>query len=99
MAKRGSKLLALALPILVGRSFLAVDEIPRTTPSGHKHPSKTTRASINLQKSAEYLEPLATVFGTSLKEIGQGVLEANNNFRSISIQTSLAQLNNAQARA
>ncbi|CAJ1369330.1 unnamed protein product [Effrenium voratum] len=99
MAKRGSKLLALALPILVGRSFFAVDEIPRTTPSGHKHPSKTTRASINLQKSAEYLEPLATVFGTSLKEIGQGVLEANNNFRSISKQTSLAQLNNAQAHA
>ncbi|CAJ1410880.1 unnamed protein product, partial [Effrenium voratum] len=100
MAKRGSRLLALALPILVGRAFIAQVEIPRTTPSGHKHPSKTTRwASINLQECAENFDPFATTLGISLKDIGQGILEANKNRRVISKQTSLVDVNYAQAHA
>ncbi|OLP76468.1 hypothetical protein AK812_SmicGene43590 [Symbiodinium microadriaticum] len=96
MTKRGFKLLAVAVPILVGRSFIAPFGIPR----GHKCPSRTTRwASFEAEKLAQYLEPFATLIGTSLKEIAQGVRDANKNRRSISKQKSLVDIDDAQAHA
>ena len=99
MAKRGFKLLALALPILVGRSFIAPVGIPRVTQvNWHKRPSRTTRwASFEAEKLAQYLEPFATVIGTSLEEVAQGVRDASKNRHSISKQKSLVDIDDAQA--
>ena len=100
MAKRGSKLLALALSILVARSFVALVETPRVTQTNrHKSPSITTRTALDPANMAQYLEPFITVIGITLKDVWQGALDANNNLRLISKQTALVDIKEAQAHA
>ncbi|CAL1172918.1 unnamed protein product, partial [Cladocopium goreaui] len=100
MAKRGSKLLALALSILVARSFVALVETPRVTQTNrHKSPSITTRTALDPANMAQYLEPFVTVIGITLKDVWQGALDANNNLRLISKQTALVDIKEAQAHA
>ena len=100
MAKRGSKLLALALSILVARSFVALVETPQVhLGNRHKPPSRTTRTAVDFAKVAQYLEPFVTVIGITRKDVWQGALDANNNLRLISNQTALVDIKEAQAHA
>ena len=99
MAKRGCKLLALALSLLVaGRSFVvcfvALVETPQVVTRSakrhkrHKSPSsssRTTRCTFSASDAAQFLEPL----GISLKDIVVELQAANNNIDSLSGQTSL----------
>ena len=94
MAKRGFKLFALALSFLVGRSFLALVEIPRTTQDRYRRSSKTAR-SAEPPTWATYLDPIASAVGISLRDIGKQILDANNNVRSLNKLKSLVDLNNA----
>ena len=95
MAKRGSKLFALAMSILVARSFVALVERPRVTQTNrHKSPSRTTRTNV-----VQYLEPFVTVIGITLKDVWQGTLDANNNLGLISKRRALVDIKEAQAHA
>ena len=98
MAKRGFKLFALALCILVGRSFLALVEIPRTTQDRYRRPSKTAR-SVEPPTWATYLDPIASAVGISLRDIGKQVLDASNNFRLIEKVKRLENVNDAHQHA
>ena len=91
MAKRGFKLFALALSFLVGRSFLALAEIPRTTPDRYRRSSKTAR-SAEPPTWATYLDPIASATGISLTDIGKQILDANNNVRSLKKLKSCVEL-------
>eukprot|EP00438_Fugacium_kawagutii_P016882 Skav223772 [mRNA] locus=scaffold521:184778:186200:+ [translate_table: standard] len=98
MANRGSKLFALALSILVARSFVALVERPRVTQTNrHKSPSRTTRTAFDPAKVVQYLEPFVPVIGITLKDVWQGTLDANNNLGLISKQTALVDIKEAQA--
>eukprot|EP00434_Breviolum_minutum_P012928 symbB.v1.2.011396.t1/scaffold764.1/size165801/2 len=98
MAKRGFKLFALAVSFLVGRSFLALAEIPRTTPDRYRRSSKTAR-SAEPPAWASYLDPIATALGISITDIGKKILDANNNFRPIEKVKRLENVNNAHQHA
>ena len=98
MAKRRFKIFALALSILVGKFFLALVEIPRTTQDRYKRSSKTAR-SAEAFWLATFLDPVASVAGISLKDIGKQVLDANNNFRPITKLKSLENVNGAHHHA
>ena len=97
MAKRGFKLFALSLSILVGKFFLALVEIPRTTQNRYKRSSKTAR-SEEAPKWATYLEPILSVAGTTV-ELGKQVLDASNNFRPIQRLKPLENVNDASEHA
>jgi len=102
MAKRGFKLFAWALAILVGRSIFCLVEIPRVTQvNSHKSPRRTTRLAIldDLQQWAGILDPFATVTGVSLKDIWTGIVDADSALRSISTLKSLAQFRGVQTHA
>ena len=89
MAKRGTKLFALALSILVARSFVALVERPRVTQTNrHKSPSRTTRTAFDPANVVQYL-----------KDVWQGTVDANNNLGLISKQTALVDIKEAQAHA
>ena len=98
MAKRGFKLFALAVSFLVGRSFLALAEIPRTTPDRYRRSSKTAR-SAEPPAWASYLDPIASDLGISISDIGKKILDANNNFRPIEKVKQLENVNNAHQHA
>ena len=98
MAKRRFKIFALALSILVGKFFLALVEIPQTTQDRYKRSSKTAR-SAEAPWLATYLDPIASVAGISLKDIGKQILDANKNFRPIEKLKLLETVNNAQHHA
>ena len=98
MAKRGFKLFALALSILVGRSFLALVEIPQTTQHRYRCPSKTAR-SVEPPAWASYLDPIASDLGISISDIAERILDANNNFRPIEKVKQLENVNNAHQHA
>ena len=97
--KRGSKLLSLALSILVARSFVAVETPRMAQTNRHKSPSRATRTAFDLEAGmAQYLEPgLVTVTGRTLKDVRRGTLDANNNLRLISKQTALVDIFETQA--
>ena len=59
MAKRGFKLLALVLPILLGRSCIALIAIPRVTQNKHKCPSTTRKASLEAGEWAQKIDPFS----------------------------------------
>ena len=95
--KRGSKLLSLALSILLARSFVALVETPRMARTNrHKSPSRATRTAFDLASMAQF-EPLVTVTGRTLKDVRRGTLDANNNLRFISKQTALVDIFETQA--
>ena len=98
MAKRGFKLFALALSFLVGRSLLALVEIPRTTQDRYRRSSKTAR-SAEPPTWATYLDPIASAVGISLRDIEKQILDANNNVRSLNKLKSLVDLNDAYEHA
>ncbi|CAK9071421.1 unnamed protein product [Durusdinium trenchii] len=98
MAKRGFKLFALALSILVGRSLLALVEIPRTTQDRYRRPSKTARP-VEPLTWATYLDPIASAVGVSLTDIGKQVLDASKNFRPIEKVKRLENVNDAHQHA
>ncbi|CAK9072966.1 Uncharacterized protein SCF082_LOCUS35813 [Durusdinium trenchii] len=98
MAKRRFKIIALALSILVGKFFLAFFEIPRTTQDRYKCSSKTAR-SAETPWLATFLDPIVSVAGISLKDIGKQVLDANNNFRPIEKLKLLKNVNDAHHHA
>lgn len=92
MAKRRLKLLALALSILVARSFAALIQISRVTQVNRHKVPRTTRCALRASdaaQAAQYWEPFATVFGISLKDIVVGLQAANNNIDSLSGQETL----------
>ena len=98
MAKRGFKLFALALSFLVGRSLLALVEIPRTTQDRYRRSSKTAR-SAEPPTWATYLDPTASAVGISLREIEKQILDANNNVRSLNKLKSLVDVYDAYEHA
>jgi len=98
MAKRGFKLFALALSILVGRSFLALVEIPQTTQHRYRRPSKTAR-SVEPPTWAAYLEPIVTVVGISLKDLANQFLDARRSARSLNELKPLVDVNDAYEHA
>ncbi|CAE7619755.1 unnamed protein product, partial [Symbiodinium natans] len=102
MAKRRFKLpavLALALSIMVARSFVAPFEISRITQVNRHKAARTTRWAFDASIAAQYLEPFATVLGLSLKDIVLGVQVANSNIDSLSKQDTLVNSNDAQDHA
>ena len=100
MAKRRLKLLALALSILVARSFAVLIQISRVTQvNRHKAPRTTRCAFSNASDAAQYLEPFATVVGISLKDIVVGLQAANNNINSLSGQETLVDSKYAREHA
>eukprot|EP00434_Breviolum_minutum_P046003 symbB.v1.2.041382.t1/scaffold8117.1/size13801/1 len=98
MAKRGFKLFALALSILVGRSFLALVEIPQTTQHRYRRPSKTAR-SVEPPDWAAYLEPIVTVVGISLKDLANQFFDARRIARSLNELNPLVDVNDAYEHA
>ena len=98
MAKRGFKLFALALSILVGGSFLALVEIPQTTQHRYRRPSKTAR-SVEPPTWAAYLEPIVTVVGISLKDLAKQFLDARRSARSLNELKPLVDVNDAYEHA
>ena len=98
MAKRGFKLFALALSILVGRSFLALVEIPQTTQHRYRRPSKTAR-SAEPPDWAAYLEPIVTVVGISLKDLANQFFDARRIARSLNELNPLVDVNDAYEHA
>lgn len=102
MAKRRLKLLALALSILVARSFAALIQISRVTQVNRHKAPRTTRCALsasNFAQVAQYWEPFATVFGISLKDIVVGVQAASNNIDSLSGQKTLVDSKYAREHA
>ena len=102
MAKRRLKLLALALSILVARSFAALIQISRVTQVNRHKVPKTTRCALSASdfvQFAQYCEPFATVFGISLKDIVVGVQAANKNIDSLSGQKTLVDSKYAREHA
>ena len=98
MAKRGFKLFPLALSFLVGRSFLALVEIPRTTQDRYRRSSKIAR-SEEPPWLATFFDPIASVAGISLKDVAKQILDANNNFRPIEKLKPLENVNGAHHHA
>ena len=98
MAKRGFKLFALALSILVGRSLLALVEIPQTTQHRYRRPSKTAR-SVEPPTWAAYLDPIVTVVGISLNDLAKQVLDARRSARSLNKLKPLVDVNDAYEHA
>ena len=98
MAKRGFKLFALALSILVGRSLLALVEIPQTTQHRYRRPSKTAR-SVEPPTWAIYLDPIVTVVGISLNDLAKQVLDARRSARSLNKLKPLVDVNDAYEHA
>jgi len=98
MAKRGFKLFALALSILVGRSFLALVEIPRTTQDRYRRASKTAR-SAEPPIWATYLDPIATVAGISLSDLAKQLLDAYSSARSLDKLKPLVDVRHAYEHA
>ena len=98
MAKRGFKLFALALSFLVGKSFLALVEIPRTTQDRNRRSSKTAK-SAEPPTWATYLDPIASAVGISLRDIGKQVLDANSNVRSLKKLKPLVDVDDAYEHA
>ena len=93
MAKRRFKIFALVLSILVGKFFLALIEIPRTTQDRYRRPSKTARP-LEPPTWATYLDPIASALGVSLTDIGKQVLDANKHYRPIEEVKRLERLEN-----
>ena len=102
MAKRRFKVLAVVLLVLSGRSSIDPIAIPRVTQTTGKGPSTMMQASLEAGKWAQYLEPFATVVGTSLRDIAQGLRDAASDKRkgiSKLKPLSLADLDKAEAHA
>ncbi|CAK9067232.1 unnamed protein product [Durusdinium trenchii] len=95
MAKRRFKIFALVLSILVGKFFLALIEIPRTTQDRYRRPSKTARP-VEPPTWATYLDPIASAVGT---DIGKQVLDANKHYRPIEKVKRLENVNDAHQHA
>ncbi|CAE7557185.1 unnamed protein product [Symbiodinium sp. CCMP2592] len=99
MAKRRFKLLALALSIMVARSFVAPLETSRITQVGRHKAPRITRWAFDASNAAQYLEPFVAVLGLSLKDVVQGVQVANSNIVSLSRQDTLVNSDDAQDHA
>lgn len=99
MAKRDFKLFALALSFLVGRSFLALVEIPRTTQNRYRRSSRTARSVVEPPTWATCLDPIASAVGISLRDIGKQVLDANSNARSLNKLKPLVDVSDAYEHA
>jgi len=98
MAKRRFKIFALVLSILVGKFFLALIEITRTTQDRYRRPSKTARP-VEPPTWVTYLDPIASAVGVSLTDIGKQVLDANKHYRPIEKVKRLENVNDAHQHA